>query len=281
MAGAGGAREGAEVSVDRLVVEYRSRASVLRAIAPTSVRVRRGEFVSVIGPSGCGKSTLLKVVAGLLPATEGAVSIDGHPVTRPYPRAGMVFQEPVLLDWRTVLGNVLLQADVRRLDRRACEPRARELLHRVGLGEFLDRRPYELSGGMRQRVSICRALLHAPSLLLMDEPFGALDALTREQMATDLQRLWLELGMTVLFITHSIPEAILLSDRVVVFSARPGRPVADVRVDLPRPRGIYGVQEDGRHAEYATAIRESLNQAQHGSTPAGGGMDHSQEEEKP
>jgi NitT/TauT family transport system ATP-binding protein len=133
---------------------------------------------------------------------------------------------------------------------------------------------------MRQRVSICRALLHAPSLLLMDEPFGALDALTREQMAEDLQRLWLELGMTVLFITHSIPEAILLSDRVVVFSARPGRPVADVRIDLPRPRGIYGVQEDGRHAGYATTIREALNKAQYGPPPAGGAVDHSEKGDK-
>jgi NitT/TauT family transport system ATP-binding protein len=255
----GTGRAGAEVTVDDVTVEYRGRASVLLAIASITLQVPRGEFVSVIGPSGCGKSTLLKVVAGLLSPTRGVVSIDGRPVTRPYPEAGMVFQEPVLLDWRTVLGNVLLQADVRRMDRRTCEPRARELLRQVGLGDFMERRPYELSGGMRQRVSICRALLHEPSLLLMDEPFGALDALTREQMAEDLQRLWLKLGMTVLFITHSIPEAILLSDRVIVFSARPGRLVVDLRVELPRPRSIQTAQEDGRHSEYAATIRRALD----------------------
>jgi NitT/TauT family transport system ATP-binding protein len=156
---------GAEVAVDDVVVEYRGRTAGILTLAPTTLRVRGGEFLSVIGPSGCGKSTLLKVVAGLLAPTRGAVSVNGRPVTRPCPEAGMVFQEPVLLDWRTVLGNVLLQADVRRLDRRTCEPRARELLRQVGLGEFMERRPYELSGGMRQRVSICRALLHEPSLL--------------------------------------------------------------------------------------------------------------------
>ncbi|MBI4277462.1 MAG: ABC transporter ATP-binding protein, partial [Armatimonadetes bacterium] len=233
---------GASVALEVLSVEYRGRREPVLALSPLTLRVECGEFVSIIGPSGCGKSTLLKVVAGLLPPTRGAAAINGASVDRPFPGAGVVFQEPVLLDWRTVLGNVMLQADVRRLDRGVYEPRARDLLRRVGLEDFADRRPYELSGGMRQRVSICRALLHDPSLLLMDEPFGALDALTREQMAEDLQRLWMDLGMTVLFVTHIISEAVLLSDRVLVLSARPGRLLADVRVELPRPRAFRGIQ---------------------------------------
>jgi NitT/TauT family transport system ATP-binding protein len=160
-----------------------------------------------------------------------------------------------------VLGNVLLQADVRRLDRRVFQPRAVELLTQVGLGEFLDHHPYQLSGGMRQRVSICRALLHGPSLLLMDEPFGALDALTREQMAEDLQGLWSRMGMTVIFVTHSIPEAVFLSDRVLVFSPRPGRLVADVRVELPRPRALRQVEGTTRYVESVAEIRRVLDHA--------------------
>ena len=262
MAGRGsGANPAAEVAVEALAVEYRTSDGPLLALAPTTFHVQGGEFVSVIGPSGCGKSTLLKAVAGLLAPTGGAVRINGQRVERPFPGAGVVFLDPVLLDWRTVLGNVLLQADVRRLDRRVYGPRARSLLQQVGLAGFEGRRPYELSGGMRQRVAICRALLHDPSLLLMDEPFGALDALAREQMAEDLQALWRRLGMTVLFVTHSIPEAVLLSDRVVVLSARPGRLVADVRVDLPRPREIRAVQEDPRPIACAAAVREALDLA--------------------
>jgi NitT/TauT family transport system ATP-binding protein len=167
----------------------------------------------------------------------------------------------VLLDWRTVLGNVMLQADVRRLDRDVYQPRAVETLRQVGLGDFLDHHPYQLSGGMRQRVSIARALLHGPSLVLMDEPFGALDALTREQMAEDLQQLWMQMRMTVLFVTHSIPEAVFLSDRVLVFSPRPGKLVANVNVRLSRPRELRRVEVAAEYGASVAGIRRSLDHA--------------------
>ena len=200
--------------------------------------VKAGEFVSVVGPSGCGKSTLLRIIAGLTPASAGSVSVFGNDVQGPVTECGIVFQQPVLLDWRTIVENVLFNIDMRRLDPKAYRPRALELLASVGLAEFADKRPYELSGGMKQRAAIARALVHEPPLLLMDEPFGALDALTREQMRLDLERIWLEKKKTVFFITHSIDEAVLLSDRVVVMSPRPGRIETILEIDLPRPRGI-------------------------------------------
>ena len=252
---------GASISLEGLSVEYRTGRDSVLALSRITLHVDGGEFVSVIGPSGCGKSTLLRVVAGLLKPTQGAVRINEAPVDSPFLGAGVVFQEPVLLDWRTVLGNVLLQADVRHLDRRVFEPRALELLKQVGLEDFVDKRPYQLSGGMRQRVSICRALLHDPSLLLMDEPFGALDALTREQMAEDLQRLWVDLGMTVLFVTHSISEAVLLSDRVLVLSPRPGSLLADIRIDLPRLRHVRVAQRMPMYVEHMARIRATLDEA--------------------
>jgi NitT/TauT family transport system ATP-binding protein len=201
-----------------------------------NVTVQPGEFVSLLGPSGCGKSTLLRVCAGLIPATSGTVTFDGEPVRKPPAELGMVFQEDSLLEWRTVLKNVLLAAEIKDMPMSEAKPRALELLERTGLGEFADARPSQLSGGMKQRASICQALLHKPQLLLMDEPFGALDALTREQMQSDLQELWAQEKSTVLFVTHSISEAVLLSDRVLVFSKRPARIVADLHVNLPRPR---------------------------------------------
>jgi NitT/TauT family transport system ATP-binding protein len=180
----------------------------------------------------------MRILAGLLVPTTGQVLIDGRPVRGPYTDVGIVFQAPVLLDWRTVLGNVLLQVELRRRPPETYADRARALLEAVGLGEFHDRFPYELSGGMQQRTAICRALIHDPPLLMMDEPFGALDALTREQMRVDLEELWLSTRKTVVFITHSIDEAVLLSDRVVVMSPRPGRIERVIPVDLPRPRGL-------------------------------------------
>jgi NitT/TauT family transport system ATP-binding protein len=217
---------------------FRRGATEVRALDRVDVAIGTGEFVSLVGPSGCGKSTLMRIVAGLVPATEGRVVIDGRPVDGPETRLGIVFQSPVLLDWRTVLGNVLLQVELRGLDPKRYEARARALLAAVGLGGFEENRPRELSGGMRQRCAIVRALIHDPPLLLMDEPFGALDALTREQMRVDLEDLWLSSRKTVVFITHSIDEAVLLADRVLVMSPRPGRIERAVDISLPRPRGL-------------------------------------------
>ncbi len=215
-----------------------TRTGEVPALDGIDATIGAGEFVSLVGPSGCGKSTLLLVVAGLVPATTGAVTVFGTPIAGPYTDVGIVFQNPVLLEWRNVLDNVLLQAEVRKLDLAACRQRARELLGAVGLTGFEDKHPRELSGGMRQRVAICRALLHDPPLLLMDEPFGALDALTREQIRIDIERIWLRSKKTVLFVTHSIAEAVQLSDRVLVMSPRPGRIDRVVTIDLPRPRRL-------------------------------------------
>jgi len=219
---------------------YPSSGGPVHAVEGVSLEIGDGEFVSVVGPSGCGKSTFLLIVAGLIPASSGEVRIGGRVVSRPQTEIGIVFQNPVLLDWRTVLGNVLLQVEARSLDLAAFRPKAQGLLKSVGLEGFEDKYPFELSGGMRQRTAICRALIHDPPLLLMDEPFGALDALTREQMRLDIERLWMQTRKTVLFITHSISEAILLSDRVVVMSPRPGTIERIVQIDLPRPRGLEG-----------------------------------------
>ncbi|MFT5485606.1 MAG: NitT/TauT family transport system ATP-binding protein [Paracoccaceae bacterium] len=208
------------------------------ALEGTDLQIGRGEFLSILGPSGCGKSTLLSLVAGLLETTIGEVRIDGKTVDGPYTDLGFAFQSDLLLDWRTVLGNVLLQCDMRGIDSRKHVARARELLSSVGLDGFEDKRPFELSGGMRQRVALCRALLLDPPMLLMDEPFGALDALTREQMQADLLAMWQESRKTVLFVTHSISEAVFLSDRIVVMSARPGRVREIIDVDLVRPRDV-------------------------------------------
>jgi NitT/TauT family transport system ATP-binding protein len=217
---------------------FQSTGGPVEALRRVDLSIGSGEFVSLVGPSGCGKSTLLKIIAGLVEASAGEVSVGGRPVTRPQTEIGFVFQSPVLLDWRTVLGNIMLQIEARSLPRRAFEDRARELLAKVGLADFADAHPYELSGGMSQRVSVCRALIHDPPLLLMDEPFGALDALTRDQMMIDLQRLWLGTRKTVLFVTHNVPEAIFLSDRVAIMSPRPGRIRQILEVDLARPRRL-------------------------------------------
>jgi NitT/TauT family transport system ATP-binding protein len=224
---------------------FHRRAVTTTALASIDLSVAQGEFVAIVGPSGCGKSTLLRLIAGLLRPTTGEVVTNGHTVMRPVTDIGIVFQNPMLLDWRTVLDNVLVQVELRGLPAAAYRARAVALLETVGLGDFLASLPRELSGGMRQRTSIVRALIHDPPLLLMDEPFGALDALTREQMRIDLEALWLRTRKTVLFVTHSIDEAVLLADRVVVMSPRPGRIEQFIDVDLPRPRGIEARQEAG------------------------------------
>jgi len=214
-----------------------------RALGPVDLEVAPHEFLAIVGPSGCGKSTLLRLVAGLLAPSEGRVTVGGRPVTGPVTELGFVFQKPVLLPWRDLLGNVLVQVELRGLRGPGWRARAQELLAAVGLAGFESRWPHELSGGMQQRAALARALIHDPPLLLMDEPFGALDALTREQLRIDLEELWLATGKTVLFVTHSIDEAVLLADRVVVMGPRPGRIERIVPVPLARPRGLEARRE--------------------------------------
>jgi len=224
------------------------------ALEDVSLRVAEGEFVSLLGPSGCGKSTFLRCLAGLERPSGGELRLAGAPVAGPPERLGIAFQRDALLEWARVLDNVLLPADFGGLPRRAHEPRARALLAMVGLDGFESAYPGQLSGGMRQRVAICRALLLDPRLLLMDEPFGALDALTRDQLNVDLHRIWLDRGMTVVFVTHSITEAVFLSNRVVVFGPRPGRVVEEVTIDLPTPRGL-DLREEPAFGRYTRHIR--------------------------
>ena len=223
------------------------------AVENVTLDIRSGEFVSLVGQSGCGKSTLLSIIAGLIEPTQGQIRIDGQVVTRPYTNIGIVFQSDLLLDWRSVLGNVLFQFEMRGEDPRPFEKRARSLVASVGLDGFEKKHPFELSGGMRQRVSLCRALVHDPPLLLMDEPFGALDALTREQLQVDLQRIWQQSRKTVVFVTHSIAEAVFLSDRVVVMTPRPGRIREVLAIDLPRPRDL-DVRESQAFNQYVRRV---------------------------
>jgi NitT/TauT family transport system ATP-binding protein len=232
---------------------YATRDGPVRALDGVSVRARQAEFLSVVGPSGCGKSTLLMIAAGLTRPSSGAVMMDGRPVERPRTDIGIVFQSPVLLEWRTALANVMLQAEAKKLERNAAQARARALLRAVGLSGFEEKFPHELSGGMSQRVSLCRALIHDPPQLLMDEPFGALDALTRDQLNLDLQQICAERRMSVLFITHSVPEAVFLSDRIMVMTPRPGRVERLIEVELPRPRTL-ALRETPEFAAYNLQI---------------------------
>ena len=246
------------VRISRVGKVYPSPRGDVTALADIDLDVRSGEFLSVVGPSGCGKSTLLKTVAGLEAVSSGQISVRGAPVKGPPERLGVVFQRDVLLDWRTILDNVLLSAEFQGLKRAHVEGRAKELLKRFGLGGFENRHPWELSGGMRQRASICRALLSDPELLLMDEPFGALDAMTRDDLNVELTRIWQDSAhgqrKTVLFITHSIVEAVYLSDRVVMMSRAPGRLVDIIDIDIPRPRPL-SVRETPRFGELTAKIR--------------------------
>jgi NitT/TauT family transport system ATP-binding protein len=258
-------RSGTDViAVDRLSLTYGSGATGVLALSNISFSIADKEFISIVGPSGCGKSTLLKILAGLLPPSEGQASLNGTPIRGARRDIGVVFQTPVLFPWRTVLGNVLLPADVQGLDKEKMRKRAMDLIRLVGLEGFENRYPRELSGGMQQRVGIIRALIHDPAILLMDEPFGALDAMTRETMNVELQRIWMESGKTVLFITHSTSEAVFLADRVIVMTARPGK-IGDVfDVDLPRPRSL-DVMNTEKFGAYVKRIRVALN--------ADGGLD--------
>jgi len=227
---------------------FAAKAGPVHALSGVSLDIDDGEFIAVVGASGCGKSTLLRILAGLLAPSAGEVMIDGRQVSGPDPRIGIVFQTPVLLPWRSVARNIELQIEIRGLDREGHAPKIAELIRLVGLSGFESMRPFELSGGMQQRVALCRALIHNPSLLLMDEPFGALDALTREQMNLELQRIWLETKKTVVFITHSILEAVFLADRIVVMTPRPGRVQEIVSVAIPRPRGFESLRDPAFHA---------------------------------
>ncbi|WP_088344347.1 MULTISPECIES: ABC transporter ATP-binding protein [Rhodomicrobium] len=224
------------IEIRSLHKTYRTRDGDVPSLRPLDLDIAEGEFVAVVGPSGCGKSTLLKLMAGLIPASGGEIRIDGAAVSQPPDNVGIVFQSPVLLAWRTVLRNIMMPVEVRRLDRATHLARAKQLIATSGLEGFENKYPWQLSGGMQQRTAICRALVHDPKIVLMDEPFGALDAMTRERMNLELQKIHHDTGKTILLITHSIPEAVFLADRVVVMSERPGSIAAIYDVGLPRPR---------------------------------------------
>jgi NitT/TauT family transport system ATP-binding protein len=250
----------AAVSVRGLDKLYPARGAPVVALKDVSLEVAPASFLSLLGPSGCGKSTLLRCIAGLEQATEGGIAVGGVPVTAPPDGMGIVFQRDVLLDWLNVSDNIILPARLRHGDLARARARAGELLSMIGLEGFERRYPWELSGGMRQRVAICRALLEDPALLLMDEPFGALDAMTRDELNLELQRVWMENANTIVFVTHSIPEAVFLSDRIVVMSRSPGRVVEVIDINLPRPRPL-AVREDpafGRHVAHIRGIFEGF-----------------------
>ena len=238
---------------------FTSGTAVTTALKGIDLEIRRGEFISLIGPSGCGKSTLLRVIGDLVAPTAGTVEVNGKPAARARLDRdyGMVFQAPVLFDWRSVEDNVKLPLELMGYDGARRTARAREMLDLVELSEFTHHRPYQLSGGMQQRVAIARALAFEPSILLMDEPFGALDEMTRERMNSEVQRIWERTGTTIVFVTHSIPEAVFMSSRVVVMSPRPGRIASVIEVDLPRPRDEE-TRESDRYFEVVTQVREAL-----------------------
>ena len=242
------------IEIDRVAKTYVTADGPVESLRPLTFAIDDGEFLAIVGPSGCGKSTLLKMVAGLLPVSSGEIRVGGERVDGPPDNVGIVFQSAVLLAWRTVLDNVMLQIEMRHLDKATYLPKAKALLKLVGLDGFERKLPWQLSGGMQQRASICRALVHDPAVLLMDEPFGALDALTREQISMDIQHLWMETQKTALHITHSIPEAVLLADRVVVMGPRPGRIVEIIKIDLARPRRLDKLPQ--AFNDYAGHIRD-------------------------
>ena len=234
------------------------RYGAVTALDHVNLTIGGGELIAIVGPSGCGKSTLLRILAGLMPPTEGEAWLHGSRIEGPRRDIGVVFQTPVLFPWRTVLDNVLLPVDVQRLGRDKMRATAMDLLRMVGLEGFETHLPNQLSGGMQQRAALVRALIHDPSVLLMDEPFGALDAMTREQMNVELQRIWMERQKTVVFVTHSVGEAVFLADRVVVMSPRPGRIVDTLDIDFPRPRPL-SVMNTEAFGVHVSRIREKLN----------------------
>ncbi|MEQ8402655.1 MAG: ABC transporter ATP-binding protein [Roseitalea porphyridii] len=248
------------LSIRNAELVYQTRQGPLKALDGVDLEVGQGEFVSVLGPSGCGKSSLLRLVSGLLPPTAGEIHVSGSMVDGPRDDVGIVFQQPTLLPWKTVLDNVLIPIRAMGRPRDAYLERARSLVALVGLADFEKNYPFELSGGMQQRVGVARGLVHDPRLLLMDEPFAALDAMTRENMMAELQRIWQETRNSVLFITHSIPEAVFLSDRVTVMSPRPGRIVRTVPIDLPRPRTVETMATD-RFAQITGDLRAMFTES--------------------
>lgn len=243
---------GASVEIKAVSHTFKVKGGSVTVFDEVNCELKSGEFVAILGPSGCGKSTLLRILAGLIKPSVGNVAVDGKRVERPGRSVGMVFQEDGLLEWRSIFENVMLPAEIKGIRKTTVDAHARELLTQVGLGDFQDARPSQLSGGMKQRAAICQALVYEPRLLLMDEPFGALDALTRKQMQFDLQSLWLNVRNTVVFVTHSIEEAVLLADRILVMSPRPARVIREYKVDLPRPRN----RETAGSNEYIETVRD-------------------------
>jgi NitT/TauT family transport system ATP-binding protein len=238
---------------------YRSRDGEVPSLRPLDFQINAGEFFVVVGPSGCGKSTLLKMISGLLAPSTGDIFVEGERVTSPHGNVGIVFQNSLLLPWRNILANVMLPIDMKRLPRGEFLPRAMALLKLVGLEGFERKLPWQLSGGMQQRASICRALVHDPKIMLMDEPFGALDAHTRTRLQNDLLNIWERDRKTVLFVTHSVDEAVYLSDKVVVMTRSPGRIKKVVDIDLPRPRRRSELLLDPRYQKYIVDIERMID----------------------
>jgi len=243
---------------------FETPTGAVEAVGSVDFSVSAGEFISLLGPSGCGKSTLLMMVAGLEPTTRGSIVIDGIPVSRPRRDVGIVYQEPVLLPWKTVLQNVLFPIRIQKLSKADYLEKGHKLLCSVGLGEFLDKKPHELSGGMRQRVAICRALINDPAVLLMDEPFSALDTITREQMSLSLMTLWEEVRKSALFVTHSIRESVYLSDRVLVMGKHPSTVFWAERIPFPRPRAL-SIEETPEFNAICSRLRLKIDEALGGS----------------
>jgi NitT/TauT family transport system ATP-binding protein len=243
------------IEISSAMKVYGAGAGAVHAFGPSTLLVEPGEFVSLVGPSGCGKSTLMLMMAGLLDCSSGTISVEGKPVLGPQTRVGVMFQDNTLVPWRTVSGNIELQLELRGLPLNAYRSKIEHLIHSVGLEEFADRFPYELSGGMQQRAAFCQTLVHGPGILLLDEPLGKLDAMTRESIRRDLQKLWLDERPTVIFVTHSIEEAVQLSTKVCVISPRPGRIEKVIDIDLPWPRDL-AVKRSARFGDYAREIEE-------------------------
>lgn len=246
------------LSLNQVTKTFQTKDGVVEALGSISFSVTPGEFLTIVGPSGCGKTTVLKIIAGLLEKTSGEILVD-HDQFDPSCDVGFVFQKALLLDWRRVIDNVMLPVEILHMGKKAeMRDKAMHLLDLVGLKGFEERYPFELSGGMQQRVSIARALIHDPKVLLMDEPFGALDAITREKMNSELLRIWREARKTIVFITHEISEAVFMSDRVIVLSARPSEMVESLDINLPRPRS-HEIKSLSQFGEYEVAIYKALN----------------------
>ena len=256
------AESGVQIGLRSVSKRYMTASGdAVDALADIDLDIMAGEFVAIVGPSGCGKSTLMMLVSGLIPVTTGAITVGDAPVKGAVSKAGIVFQRDVLLDWRTVLGNVMLPVEIKKLDRETHLKKARDLLRSVGLAEFEEKYPAELSGGMRQRVAVARALAMRPKVLLMDEPFAALDVQTRARMQDFLLDVWRDSGASVLFVTQHIDEAVALADRVVVFTSRPGRIKTIMPIDLPRPRNLFSREAEALRIQLTELLRDEVDRA--------------------